>query len=100
MAEKPYTKKHGFLSDLFEFLLVRHFRRINQTKEWHVLPTWQAILNLAAFRVELREHNLYDTDEDLTKPKAGCPFDPDPPARSMRTASGTQNDLNYPAMGC
>ncbi len=100
MAEKPYTKKHGFLTDLLESLLVRRFRRINQTKEWHVLPTWKAILNLAAFRVELRKHNLYDTDGDLTKPKPGCPFDPDPPARSMRTASGTQNDLNYPAMGC
>jgi heme peroxidase len=100
MADKLYTKKPSLLADLFDFLLVRHFRRVNQSKEWHLLPKWRGILNLVALRAELREHNLYDTDGDLTKPKTGCRFDPDPPARMMRTASGTQNDLQYPAMGC
>jgi Animal haem peroxidase len=100
MADKPYAKRHGFLTRLLERLIVNHFRRVNQTTEWHRLSKWSALLNLLAFRIELREHNLYDTDGDLTKPKPNCPFDPDPPARTMRTASGTQNDLQYPAMGC
>src|SRR6266568_1480380 len=100
MAERPYTKKHGLLGDLIDFLLVRHFRRVNQSTEWHRLSKFSGILNLIALRSELREHNLHDTDGDLTQPKSGCPFDPDPPARTMRTASGTQNDLQYPAMGC
>src|SRR5437899_802638 len=99
MPDRPYTRKHR-LADFFERLLVRHFRRVNESKEWHQLSKWSAILNLIAFRAELREHNLQNTDGDLTKPKTGCPFDPDPPARTMRTASGTQNDLQHPAMGC
>jgi hypothetical protein len=100
MPEKPYTRRRSFLADFVEWAIVRHFRRVNQTTEWHLLPTWKALLNLVAFRAELREHNLYDTDGDLTTPKPGCPFDPNPPASEMRTASGTQNDLQYPAMGC
>jgi hypothetical protein len=100
MSDRPYTKERGFAARLVDCLLVSHFRRVNESKEWHVLPKWQGLLNLLAFRAELREHNLHDTDGDLTKPKPRCPFDPDPPARSMRTASGTQNDLQYPAMGC
>jgi hypothetical protein len=100
MPEKPYTKRRSFLADFVDWAIVRHFRRVNETTQWHLLPTWKALLNLVAFRAELREHNLNDTDGDLTTPKPGCPFDPDPPARTMRTASGTQNDLQYPAMGC
>jgi hypothetical protein len=100
VTDKPYTKPKGFLARLIDPILVRHFRKVNRTKEWHLLSKWPALLNLLAFRIELREKNLYDTDGDLTKPKSGCPFDPDPPAGTMRTASGTQNDLQYPAMGC
>ncbi len=79
MPEKPYTRRRSFLADFVDWAIVRHFRRVNQTTEWHLLPTWKALLNLVAFRAELREHNLYDTDGDLTTPKPGCPFDPDPP---------------------
>ena len=100
MPQKPYTKKRGFFKTLFEGAIVSHFRRINESKEWHLLSKWRGVLNLLAFRIELRERNLHGTDGDLTKPKSGCPFHPNPPARAMRTASGTQNDLQYPAMGC
>src|SRR5713226_5257515 len=100
MSDQRYKKKHGFLEKLIDCLLVNHFRRVNQSKEWHRLSKCSGILNLLALRAELREHNLHDTDGDLTKRKTGCRFDLDPPARTMRTASGTQNDLQYPAMGC
>jgi hypothetical protein len=100
MSNKPYTKKHSLLGRFLDRFLVNHFRRVNESKEWHVLPKWRGLANLMALRTELREHNLHDTDGDLTQPKPSCPFHPDPPARGMRTASGTQNDLQYPAMGC
>lgn len=100
MSNKPYTRKPSLLGRLLDRFLVNHFRRVNESKEWHVLPKWRGLANLMALRTELREHNLHDTDGDLTQPKPNCPFHPDPPARGMRTASGTQNDLQYPAMGC
>jgi hypothetical protein len=100
MAQNPYLRKKGIFAKLFDFILIRHFRRVNQSTEWHRLSTFSAILNLLAFREELRRHNLHDTDGDLTQPKPECPFEPDPPAQSIRTLSGTQNDLHFPAMGC
>jgi hypothetical protein len=100
MSDQRYTKKHGFLEKLIDCLLVNHFRRVNQFKEWHLLSKWSGILNLVALRTELREHNLHDTDGDLTKPKPGRPAFPAPPAKKRRTAEGTQDDLQYPAMGC
>jgi len=100
MNEKAYSKKSGILARLFDGILVGVFGIINRKVEWHRLPKWLGIANLVALRVELRKHNLHDTDGDLTQPKTGCPFHPMPAALKMRTASGTQNDLQYPAMGC
>lgn len=99
MADQRYTKKQSLISRLLDCLVVSHFRRVNQTTEWHRLSKWHALLNLLAFRIELREHNLFDTDGDLTEAKPQCPFDK-PPRLAMRTAGGTHNDVQYPAMGC
>lgn len=95
-----YRKPKGWLTRFFDGFLVKHYRRVNLEKEWFKLSKWSAVLNLLAFRIELREKNLHNTDGDLTVPKPGCPFEPNPPARTMRTVSGTQNDLEFPAMGC
>jgi hypothetical protein len=100
LMSKLYSKKPSLYRRLIEPRIVRHFQKVNRTKEWHQLSKWRAVFNLLAFRIELREHNLHNTDGDLTQPKPECPFHPDPPARFMRTESGTQNDLQYPAMGC
>jgi Animal haem peroxidase len=100
MNDQPYTKKHGFLGRAFDGLLVAIFRRVNRSVEWHRLPKWIGVANLLALRVELRKHNLHDTDGDLTKPKPGCPFETRPDATRIRTEGGTLNDLQYPAMGC
>ena len=37
------------------------FKRVNRAREWWELPKPLALLNLRAFRDELRELNLYDT---------------------------------------
>lgn len=100
MSRPDYARKVGMVARLFDALLVCSFRLVNRYVAWHRLPKWLAVANLAALRIELRRHNLHDTEGDLTVPKPGCPFDDPARARGMRTASGTQNDLRYPAMGC
>ena len=37
------------------------FKRVNRARDWWELPKPLALLNLRAFRDELRELNLYDT---------------------------------------
>jgi hypothetical protein len=74
------------------------FRVINWFIPWHRLPTPLGAFNLLAFRDLLREKNLYDTstpsDDDQPTPA------PDPHVFYTRTADGSYNDLDNPAMGC
>jgi hypothetical protein len=100
MSEQVYSPESGILARLFDGLLVRTFRLVNRYVDWHCLPKWLGVANLAALRVELRRHNLHDTDGDLSRPKPGCPFHAMPAALIMRAPNGTRNDLRYPAMGC
>lgn len=100
MNKQTYSKKNSILAKIADSILVGTFRIINRYIDWHRLPKWLGVANLAALRVELRKNNLHDTDGDLTQPKPGCPFHEMPAALKMRTANGTQNDLHYPAMGC
>lgn len=99
-AREYHYEPSGILGRLLETLLVGFFRIVNRYREWHRLPKWLALFNLGALRIELRRHNLHDTDGDLTREKPACPFHPLPAARKMRTPNGTRNDLRYPAMGC
>ncbi len=104
MSDKRYTHQHGFVVRLVEDLSVIVFRILNCLFrwQWHKLPFPKllGLWNLYALRVELRRHNLHDTDGDLTIPKPESPFHATPEGKMMRTESGTQNDLQYPAMGC
>jgi Animal haem peroxidase len=71
------------------------FRWVNRHVEWHRLPFWLAIVNLAALRINLRRLNLFDTETWST-------LDPVPATgdvRGCRTADGSFNDLGAPAMG-
>jgi hypothetical protein len=100
MSTQPYTKKRGFLARILDHFVVRFYRFVNRRVAWHRLPKWISLGNLLALRIELRAHNLHDTDGDLTKAKNSCPFSSDSGALSARTPGGTQNDADYPAMGC
>jgi hypothetical protein len=75
--------------------LVRVYTVVNRFVDWHKLPTPLAIFNLLAFRIVLREKNLYDTSPraqpDTTKPE--------PHRLYWRTVEGTYNDLSDPRMG-
>jgi hypothetical protein len=71
------------------------FRRLNRHVDWHRLPFWLAIANLAALRIDLRRFNLFDTG---TWP-ALEPVPATGDARGCRTADGSFNDQGAPAMG-
>jgi hypothetical protein len=74
------------------------FHQVNRVREWHKLPRPLAILNLRAFRDELREMNLYD------QPEKGVEGDGAPAATvkevpKYRTYDGSMNDPRHPEMG-
>jgi Animal haem peroxidase len=65
---------------------------------WHRLPTLPGLAVLVGLRNILRQRNLYDT---MTLPSDNAPK-PDPATAatfSGRTADGSYNDLDHPAMG-
>ena len=65
-------------------------------KEWYEYPIPIAARKLVAFRDELREKNLHDTEEPpLEHSSAAAPAE----SRNARTSDGTDNDLTCPRMG-
>ncbi|MEV7614239.1 peroxidase family protein [Streptomyces sp. NPDC089799] len=77
------------------------FRAVNRVVPWHRLPTQPGLLNLMAFRQELRRSNLIDTDVHEAPPTASP--EPPPPVdeelRVRRSYDGSYNDLSAPRMG-
>ncbi len=77
------------------------FGVVNKRVEWHRLPVKLGLLNLEAFRHQLREKNLLDT----RRPDAPPQVRPVPPptvaeeTRVARTIDGSCNDLSDPTMG-
>lgn len=65
---------------------------------WWRLPTLLAVPKLIKFRNELREKNLYDT-EDKPLDEGIDPIEKQPQLRFTRTCDGTYNDLKFPRMG-
>jgi hypothetical protein len=68
------------------------FRQVNRARDWWHLPTPVALLNLRAFRDDLREFNLYDT----RAPTNGTPVEELP---KHRTYDGSHQDPLDPEMG-
>ena len=78
------------MADFFDFLGQKH--------PWYELPKLLAIPALIQIRNDLREKNLYDTEEPPFEKRG--PGDPVPPeVLGERTEDGTFNDLDYPKMG-
>jgi Animal haem peroxidase len=80
---------------LRERLLGRFAGLTNRFRVWHQLPFLLAMPTILGHRVNMREHNLSDTERDpaLLKPAgAGNP-------RDQREADGSYNDLGCPWMG-
>jgi hypothetical protein len=66
---------------------------------WWDRPTLLAIPSLINFRNQLRQENLFDTEDG---PLTGDlpPVSAVPEVKTQRTVEGTYNDLNFPRMGC
>ena len=77
---------------------VKVWRRVNKRLQWHKLPAPLQLLNLHAFRDELREFNLYD-QEQLAEHSAVAPPEAPAEAPPYRTYDGTGNDPLKPHMG-
>ncbi|OAL45595.1 heme peroxidase [Pyrenochaeta sp. DS3sAY3a] len=94
---KPYTYTPG----LPQRALIFVYKGINKLIPWHKLPTYIGVLNLSAYRYELRQKNLYDV---YSSPEAqgtpGCPHMADEQYLHTRHSDGLFNDLAAPKMGC
>src|SRR5919107_5223151 len=73
------------------------FEQLNKVVDWHELPTPGALLNLRAYRDELRQMNLYDG----APPENGEGGEPVAVEElpDHRTYDGSMNDPRYPRMG-
>ena len=80
---------------LRERLLGRFAELTNRFQVWYRLPFMFAMPTIVGHRVNMREHNLSDTERDpsLLKPGAGAN------GHDQRTADGSYNDLGCPWMG-
>jgi hypothetical protein len=81
---------------LFSQLFARVAEVLDWTFRWHKLPLPLGLLTLVGLRMRLRESNLYDTS-------SASPVKVSPPGDgrhlAARTADGSFNDLENPAMG-
>ena len=72
------------------------FTKLNRRIAWHRLQPLVGVLNLLAFRNLLREHNLHDTSDLMSRQSSGkCP----PQDLVTRRSDGKCNDLDYPDIG-
>lgn len=85
-------------SSPFLALPVHAFGALNRVVPWHRLPRLLGVVNLAMFRVVLRERNLHGPSSGAVR-GSGCPMAWMPAFRSARTADGTHNDLADSTMG-
>src|SRR3712207_1949168 len=69
------------------------FQQVNRARDWWQLPTPVALLNLRAHRDDLRQRNLYDTEERDEPP---VPLEQLP---KYRTYDGARQDPHDPSMG-
>ncbi len=77
------------------------FGVLNRRIEWHRLPVPLGLLNLDAFRHQLRVHNLLDTEtpEAPPEPRPVPPAAPAEETRTSRSVDGSANDLASVPMG-
>lgn len=82
-------------------VLIWIFKGVNKVIAWHKLPKSIGVINLLAFRDELRAYNLYDTypDESFQGTPETDPM-PDTKYLGVRESDGKFNDVEEPRMGC
>ncbi|KAF2737456.1 heme peroxidase [Polyplosphaeria fusca] len=81
--------------------LILVFKGINYLIPWHKLPTFLGVLNLSAFRRELRAKNLHDTYPSWAEQGTSeNPHMQNNEWLTTRNSDGLFNALDAPKMGC
>jgi Animal haem peroxidase len=78
--------------------LIEKLTGLLRRKQWYELPRNLALGRLGEIRRELREKNLHDTEEPPLQKRQGA-VPTDPAVRASRSIDGSNNDLQFPAMG-
>ena len=91
-VEKKSRRRQSFGWRLFNSFFAFLDRRV----AWHKWRPRLGVLGLLAFRNILRERNLHDTSDLVSRPSPGpCP----PEDLVARRSDGKYNDLDFPEMG-
>ncbi|PSN72231.1 heme peroxidase [Corynespora cassiicola Philippines] len=101
MARESLAKAPSWTPPLLEKALIAFYKGVNKLVPWHKLPTLIGVLNLSAYRAELRHKNLHDVyptpEYQGTK---DCPHMTDKEWLATRNSDGLFNSLERPKMGC
>jgi hypothetical protein len=97
MSPSSKSETYAYTPSLPQRAVIFVYKGINKLIPWHKLPTYIGVLNLSAYRYELRQKNLHDvypspTDQGTT----GHPAITD----EQYLSDGLFNDLAAPKMGC
>jgi hypothetical protein len=101
MSTTSKPEGYDYTPSLSQRALILFYKGVNKFIPWHKLPTYIGVLNLSAYRYELRQKNLHDV---YPSPKdqgtRGCPAMTDDQYLQTRNSDGLFNDLAAPKMGC
>jgi Animal haem peroxidase len=87
------TSREGLMADN----LLGRIGNFLHRRPWYTLPKLLAMPQLVEIRNQLRRENLHDTEEPPLE-RRDVP-DLDPARHDQRTIDGSNNDLQFPAMG-
>ena len=93
-APQPASRSARRLADR---LYAKLAEAIDRRWRWDRFPTPISLALIMGIRDDLREHNLFDTNDTASVPT----LPPEPPSRYLvaRSVDGSYNDLSAPAMG-
>jgi hypothetical protein len=98
---RPELTHYTYIPNLPQRALTHTYKLINKLIPWHTLPVLIGVLNLSAFRYELRQKNLHDVyPSPEYQGTPGCPHMNDEQYLHTRHSDGLFNDLETPKMGC
>jgi hypothetical protein len=101
MSQSRKLDTYTYTPSLPQRALISVYKSINNFIPWHKLPTYLGVLNLSAFRYELRQKNLHDVYPSPSyQGSKGCPAMTDNQYLSTRHSDGLFNDLSATKMGC
>ena len=90
IGEKTMSDAKSLFSDLLDTL--------GEKLQWYQLPKVLGLIGLLRLRDELREKNLFDTEDPPLEEETDLEGVPEEKVK-FRTYDGTYNDLQYPQMG-